>query len=32
MPFHVVTIDDCQVLEIDDLADLRRVEAMLAKQ
>lgn len=32
MPFHVVTIDDCQVLEIDDLADLKRVEAMLAKQ
>jgi hypothetical protein len=31
VPFGVVTIDDCQVLEIDDLADLRRVEAMLAK-
>jgi choline kinase len=31
VPFGVVTIDDCRVLEIDDLADLKRVEAMLAQ-
>jgi choline kinase len=31
-PFRVVDIHDCVTTEIDDLADLRRAEALLAKQ
>src|SRR6185503_10270279 len=31
VPFGIVKVDDCQVLEIDDHADLARAEAVLAR-
>jgi choline kinase len=31
MPFGIVKVDDCRVLEIDDLVDLARAEAILAQ-
>jgi L-glutamine-phosphate cytidylyltransferase len=31
VPFGIVRVDDCRVLEIDDHADLRRAEAVLAQ-
>jgi choline kinase len=32
VPFGIVRVDDCRVLEIDDHADLRRAEAVLAQR
>jgi choline kinase len=31
LPFDIVRVDDCRVLEIDDHADLKRAEAVLAQ-